>query len=294
MKKKFESIISGSDFVGDNVKNKEWWNNNLMNYDWDNELGNIEYTKDYFSKIDNIFGYGHSLINNPKWPNSKILENFIPYELFKEKKVLEIGCGAGLVASHISDSGAILSAIDITDEAIKTTKERFKLFNLKGDILRMDAESLDFQDNCFDFVVSWGVIHHSGNMRNILQEIRRVLKPNGKAFIMIYNKNSIRYHIYCKFWLGIMKMKFLKYSLNEIVGSVTDGYIARHSTNNDFKKLVTQFTSVKFSYSDEKLTILKYLFGIALPFKYLSTLTKPLEKFLATRWGWYLQITLIK
>ena len=131
-------------------------------------------------------------------------------------------------------------------------------------------------------------------MNKILHEINRTLKPNGKAYIMVYNKNSIRYQIYCKFWLGIMKMKYIKNSIDEIAGSITDGYIARHLTENEIKKMTNKFTSIKFSYSDEKLTILKYLFGIALPFKYIHFITRPFEKFLAKRWGWYLQFILTK
>ena len=58
----------------------------------------------------------------------------------------------------------------------------------------------------------------------------RVLKPGGKAFIMVYNKNSIRYKIYVRFWLGIMKFKYLKLTTDQIAGTITDGYIARHLT----------------------------------------------------------------
>ena len=109
---------------------------------------------------------------NPKWPDGKILENFIPYGLFKDKKVLELGCGAGLVSSHIAKSGANLNSIDLTDNAIKLTKKRFEILKLDSNIEQMDGENLSFADNTFDFVVSWGVIHHSGNMKKILDDFK--------------------------------------------------------------------------------------------------------------------------
>ena len=56
------------------------------------ELGDPSYTKKWFKSIDQIFGDGHSLINNPRWPKGFILEKFIPYSDFYGKSILEIGC----------------------------------------------------------------------------------------------------------------------------------------------------------------------------------------------------------
>ena len=292
--KEFNSrLLKGKDST-DNNENESWWQRNPMTYDWDKNLGELDCTEKYFDAVDRIFGEGHSLLGNPNWPKGKILDHFIPYQDFSDKKILEIGCGAGLVSSHIVSSGAELSAIDITEQAIEMTQERFKLKGQVADIRQMNAEKLSFEDNFFDYVVSWGVIHHSGNMKAIIDEIYRVLKPNGKAFIMIYNINSLRYQIYCRFWLGIMKLKLLSKSLEEIAGSITDGYIARHLNEEEFSLLSPKFAHKNYSYSDEKNTIMKYLFGIALPFKYSFFMTKGIEKFLAKRWGWYLQIVLTK
>ena len=256
---KFKSNITKSLYTEDNSKNENWWNQNPMTYDWDEDLGELKLTNEYFNEIDKIFGEGHSLINNPNWPRSKILEKFIPYKDFKDKEVLEIGCGAGLVSSHISISGAKLTSIDITSNAIKMTSARFKLFGLQGNILKMDGEKIEFPDNYFNFIVSWGVIHHSGNMKKILEEIWRTLKPGGKAYLMVYNKNSIRYQVYCRFWLGIMKLKYLKYSHSDIVGSITDGHIARHLTKYELTEMTKKFSKSSYSFSDEKPTIVVVL-----------------------------------
>jgi 2-polyprenyl-3-methyl-5-hydroxy-6-metoxy-1,4-benzoquinol methylase len=291
---KFKSnILKGTDSQ-DNKGNRDWWEENPMTYDWDKELGELRNDKEYFKSVDNIFGEGHSLINNPEWPKGKILENFIPYDEFDKQDILEIGCGVGLVASHIAQSGAKLSAIDLTNQAVEITRKRFEINNIKGSIQQMDAESLQFKESSFDFIVSWGVIHHSGNMKEVLNEVHRVLRPGGRAYIMVYNKNSIRYQVYCRFWLGVMKLGFLNKSLDEIVGSITDGHIARHLEENEFIKLTQAFNSVRVTFSDEKTTILKYLLGIGKPFKYFYPLTKPIESWLAKRWGWYLEAVLEK
>ena len=82
----------------------------------------------------------------------------------------------GLVAATLSKSGAKLEAIDATDNAVKMTKLRFEINNLNGNIKKMDAENLKYNNSTFDYVVSWGVIHHSGNMEKIVANIHKVLK----------------------------------------------------------------------------------------------------------------------
>ena len=125
-------LIQAKDAL-DNANNQDWWENNPMTYDWDKSLGDPTFTKEYFQSIDEIFGDGHSLVNNPSWPDGSILENFVPYDSFFGKQVLEIGCGAGLVSSHIARAGAELHAVDLTSQAIAITRKRFEMAGLKGD-----------------------------------------------------------------------------------------------------------------------------------------------------------------
>lgn len=105
-----------------------------------------------------------------------------PFWFWKGKRVLEIGCGTGVDAKRFIKAGAIYTGIDITREE-------------KPYILKMDAEHLDFPDNHFDLVYSFGVIHHTLNPPEALKEIHRVLKPRGILFLMLYNKFSFRYLI---------------------------------------------------------------------------------------------------
>jgi len=295
MSTKFSAKIIEYSVSENNEQNQSWWQNNPMTYDWDQDLGEIQYNSVYFQAIDEIFGYGHSLCNNPSWPEGYILENFIPYSEVKDKAVLEIGCGAGLVSSHLAMAGAKLTAIDLTDQAIEITKERFNLKQLTANVIQMNAEELEFEDNSFDYVVSWGVIHHSGNMQNIINEIYRVLKPGGKAYLMVYNENSIRSKVFAPFWLGLIKGKLLTKNVKEIISEITDGYIARHLTENKFNSMAKNFNNINYSYSDEIDTISAYLLG---PFRRLLLLVpklkRKIELFLAKRWGWYMQIVLEK
>jgi len=92
----------------------------------------------------------------------------------------------------------------------------------------------------------------------------------------------------------VMRGRFLRQNLPEIVGSITDGHIARHLDTGEFRSMASHFSKAEFSFSDEKLTILKYLFGVGAPFRPFSRQTHPFEQWLARRWGWYLEATLTK
>lgn len=122
------------------------------------------------------------------------------------KNCLEIGVGLGADHSELAKKGSILSGIDLTERAINHTKKRLELMGLKSDLKIGDAENLPFKENLFDFIYSWGVIHHSPNTPKAVDEIYRILKPGGKARIMIYNKYSlIGFMLWLRFGLPSFK-----------------------------------------------------------------------------------------
>ena len=68
---------------------------------------------------------------------------------------------------------------------------RFEIFGLTSSLQVADAEELPFDDETFDLVYSWGVLHHTPNTKQGIAEVFRVLKMGGQAKIMIYHKYSI-------------------------------------------------------------------------------------------------------
>ena len=113
-----------------------------------------------------------------------------PFAFFKGAKVLEIGCGTGIDALRFVLRGASYTGIDLTPKAVLTTRLRIGPY---GQAKVMNAEFLDFPDNYFDLVYSWGVIHHAVTPKNIINEAYRVLKPKGFISIMLYGAPSFRY-----------------------------------------------------------------------------------------------------
>lgn len=102
---------------------------------------------------------------------------------YTSKRVLEIGCGLGIYTISAAFKGAIVSAIDISDYAIKEAQKRANNENLKIDFRVMDAENLKFKDGEFDLVYGLGILHHL-NLKAVIPEIHRVLRKGGKAIFI--------------------------------------------------------------------------------------------------------------
>ena len=120
-------------------------------------------------------------------------DRLFPYDEFVGKRVLEIGCGMGAMASLWAKRGATVTAVDLAPFSIEITRRRFSLFGLNGHIEQADARSLPFAEGEFDYVYSWGVLHHSPNLAQSLREMMRVLKPGGKFGLMLYHRHSLFY-----------------------------------------------------------------------------------------------------
>jgi ubiquinone/menaquinone biosynthesis C-methylase UbiE len=105
--------------------------------------------------------------------------------------VLEIGVGLGADHQRFAQAGAQLSGIDLTARAVEHVRRRLALFDLTSALSTGDAENLQFPDDAFDTVYSWGVIHHSPDTPKAVAEIHRVLRPGGVAKIMIYHTWSL-------------------------------------------------------------------------------------------------------
>jgi len=128
------------------------------------------------------------------------------YQMFRGRRVLEIGCGMGCMAMNWAQQGADITAVDLNPVAIEQTKRRFEVFGLEGNIFEADAENLPLPDDQFDFVYSWGVLHHTPGISAAIKQLRRVLSPGGRVGLMLYNRRSFLYRYTISFaegWLNL-------------------------------------------------------------------------------------------
>lgn len=147
---------------------RSFWDSHPCEGDWDSPEGLIH------------FRY----LREPYLP--KIIDENVPSGC----KVLEVGCGQGVDLVMLARRSKQVTAIDLTPAAVARSKKLLKHFNLNGEVLQGNAEHLDFKDNSFDVVYSYGVLHHTDGTQAAIEEVYRVLKPGGKAVIMLYRSPS--------------------------------------------------------------------------------------------------------
>jgi SAM-dependent methyltransferase len=116
---------------------------------------------------------------------------FMEAPRWKGARVLEIGVGLGADHQVLTEAGAKVVGIDLTERAIEHTKRRMGIFGLTSELRVGDAENLDLPNDSFDLVYCYGVIHHSPDTKKAASEIMRVLKPGGVFKVMIYSKYSL-------------------------------------------------------------------------------------------------------
>jgi 2-polyprenyl-3-methyl-5-hydroxy-6-metoxy-1,4-benzoquinol methylase len=215
--------------------NQQWWTDNTMSYDWKDSIASEKYSAGWYDEIDQRFLFGARLFNASTNPFTPLMG----LDQLAGKRVLEIGCGMGMHSEMLVRAGANLTAIDISPTSIESSKRRFALKGLEGEFCQMDAEHLDFPDDHFDFVWSWGVIHHSAYTGRIVREIHRVLKPGGRAGIMVYATDGMSAYITFvrRYLFGFWRGK----SLDDLLWKDADGFTARFYTKDAWRDLLSTF-----------------------------------------------------
>lgn len=154
------------------------------------------------------------------------IESHIPemaeFDNFSRKKVLEVGCGLGCDLLQYARSGAIVTGIDASENSLELAKKRFELYKMKGEFYRQDAEDLSFDECSFDLVYSFGVLHHTPGTQKSIDEIHRVLKPGGRAIVMLYHRNSIKYLYSILFIKGICSLELLEKTPQKLLNKYTE------------------------------------------------------------------------
>lgn len=107
------------------------------------------------------------------------------------KDVLDLGCGVGYSAALLALRGAHVAAVDISARCVQQTAERARVSGVAGRVHArvMSAYALAFPDASFDLVHGQDILHHLDVVR-AGQELRRVLRPGGRAVFLENNANN--------------------------------------------------------------------------------------------------------
>lgn len=117
-----------------------------------------------------------------------ILKNF--KRSLKGKKVLDIGCGGGLVSESLSLKGAFVTAIDENNKNLSQAKNHAKINSLKINYIKSSFDNFYKKNkNKFDLILCLEVLEHIDNFKKTLQQITTLVKPKGTLVLSTINRN---------------------------------------------------------------------------------------------------------
>lgn len=230
-------------------------------------------------------------------------------------KVLEIGCGIGTDGLQFARAGADYTGIDLTEAAIDLARKNFESAGTKGEFRVSDAENLDFADESFDVVYSHGVLHHTPDITAAVREVHRVLKPGGRAIVMLYHRGSYNYRVGIRVLrragAGLLRseggIKIVNRLTGEPIDSLREHAASLRNANGQFSsaELLNQSTDgagnplARVYSRREAVELFKTFRKVELRAYFLNKrfiplignlLPRSLEAALASRWGWHLWI----
>jgi 2-polyprenyl-3-methyl-5-hydroxy-6-metoxy-1,4-benzoquinol methylase len=182
---------------------------------WDARPCNIRHStkpigsKEYFDEVE-----ARKYLVEPHIPA------FADFERWRDKRVLEVGCGIGTDSINFARAGAHLTAVELSGESLRIAAERAEVMGVADRIrfVQANAEELTsaLDGEPFDLVYSFGVVHHTPHPEKALAEIRALTAPGGTLKLMVYHRRSWKV-----FWIvaGQGRGRFWK----------TDELVAEHS-----------------------------------------------------------------
>ena len=171
----------------------------------------------------------------------------------KNLKILDIGCGGGLISEPMSRLGANVTGIDASDKNIQVAKLHAKKNNLNINYLNTVPENLKLQ-NEFDIILNLEVVEHVENLDLYLQSCFNLLKPKGIMFTATINRTLTSYikaivgAEYILRWLPIgthdwnkfvkpeeleKKLTDLNFSINNLTGLSFDPFFQKWKRTKD-------------------------------------------------------------
>jgi len=160
---------------------------------WNNQPCNIKHSSKPFASIEYFDDVEHK-----KYFVEHHIRDFADFDKWKDKRVLELGCGIGTDSINFARAGAILTVVELSDVSLEICKKRFALYGLTATFICANIENISdiIKDQKFDLIYSFGVIHHTLEPKRVINQVYNLLSPDGEFRFMVYSKVSFKL-----FWL---------------------------------------------------------------------------------------------
>jgi SAM-dependent methyltransferase len=201
--------------MGSSARVREYWNAHIHDLEISSHAPG---SPGFFADLDSYhFEKLHHLLR------------LVDFSAWRDRAVLDVGCGAGVEVVRFARGGARTVGVDIAAQAAALTKANLAQQRLRAGVVVADGERLPFPAATFDFVYAHGVIQYAGDDAAVVHECHRVLRPGGLAMFQVYNRVS---------WLQLLS-KVMRVPLEH-----EDAPVLRRYSIAEFRRLLRAFAAV--------------------------------------------------
>ncbi len=143
----------------------------------------------HFNKSANEWDTPEKIILNEKY--SETIKSLIPSK--HPKKVLDLGCGTGLLISNFQNNQSTLIGVDTSVGMLEVFNKKFAgLSNVKSYLLNLEEES--FSEGQFDLIISSMAFHHLKKPKQMIEKLRKLLSTEGVIAIIDLDEEDGSFH----------------------------------------------------------------------------------------------------
>lgn len=128
-----------------------------------------------------------------RYADEPYIRELLDLDGIRGKRVVEIGCGLGTDGVQFTRAGAVYVGVDLTPAGARLTSRNHALRGLPARTVNASVEQLGIASGSIDLVYSHGVLHHTPGIERAVDELWRILRPDGRLHLMLYHKHSFNY-----------------------------------------------------------------------------------------------------
>ncbi|MEI7024964.1 class I SAM-dependent methyltransferase [Paenibacillus sp. y28] len=184
---------------------------------------------------------------NPLYPTESVVR-FVKSAFSEPERthLLDLGCGAGRHVVFLAKEGYQVTGIDFSLEGLELTRAKLAQERLHAKLVHSSILPLPFEDASFDGIIAYGVLIYfmPDDIRAAAKEMHRVLKPGGKAFIVVRSTDDKRYGLGEEIEAHTFRMN----NLNE------ENFVVHYFTAEEISTgLFSEFAGIQIGFANDDL-----------------------------------------
>ena len=164
----------------------------------------------------------------------KYIQNTLKKRKLGKIKVLDLGCGGGLISESISKLGAHVTGIDFVEKNINVAKAHALHNNLKINYILKNFEKEKIESK-YDLIIIFEVLEHLNDWESFIKKIKLNLKSNGILIISTINRNLISKFLTID--LAENFLKWIPYNTHNYYKFIKPNELEFFLLTNNFKKI---------------------------------------------------------